>query len=43
MRIKHKGLLALHERDDAAWLPASLVPPLRRILLRLQEATHPGS
>ena len=35
MRIKHKGLRALHERDDAARLPAGLVPRLRRILFRL--------
>ena len=27
----------------AARLPAGLVPRLRRILFRLQEATHPGS
>ena len=43
MKIKHKGLRALHERDDRARLPAQLVPRLRRILFRLQEATHPGS
>ena len=43
MRIRHKGLRALHERDDRARLPAHLVPRLRRILFRLQEATHPGS
>ena len=43
MRVRHKGLRALHERDDPAWLPAGLVPRLRRILFRLQEATHPGS
>ena len=43
MRIKHKGLRALHERDDIAQLPAGLVPRLKRILFRLQEATHPGS
>ena len=43
MRIRHKGLRALHEQDDAARLPSSLVPRLRRILFRLQEATHPGS
>ncbi len=42
MRIRHKGLRALHERDDAARLPAALAPRLRRILFRLQEATHPG-
>ncbi len=43
MKIRHKGLRALQERDDAAWLPAGLVPRLRRILFRLQEAAHPGS
>jgi len=43
MKIRHKGLRALHERDDRARLPPQLVPRLRRILFRLQEATHPGS
>ena len=43
MKIRHKGLRTLYERDDTAQLPASLVPRLRRILFRLQEATHPGS
>ena len=43
MRIKPKGLRALHERDNSARLPAGLAPRLRRILFRLQEATHPGS
>ena len=43
MKIRHKGLRALHERDDPAQLPASLVPRLRRILFRLQEAMHPRS
>ena len=43
MRIRHKGLLALHERDDRSRVPANLVPRLRRILFRFQEATHPGS
>ena len=33
----------MHERGDTARLPASFVPRLRRILFRLQEATHPGS
>ena len=33
----------LHARDDVARLPGGLVPRLRRILFRLQEATHPGS
>ena len=43
MKIRHKGLRALHERDDAARLPAGPVPRLRRLLFRLQEATHPDS
>ena len=43
MKIRHKGLRALHERDDAARLPPGLVPRLRRILFRLQEATGPAS
>ena len=42
MKIRHKGLRALHERDDSGRLPLHLVPRLRRILLRLQEATHPS-
>ena len=43
MRVRHKGLRALHERDDRARVPADLAPRLRRILFRLQEATYPGS
>ena len=43
VKIRHKGLRALHERDDRAQLPAHLAPRLRRILFRLQEATHPRS
>ena len=43
MKIRHKGLRALQERDDRARLPPQLVPRLRRILFRLQEATHPKS
>ena len=43
MKIRHKGLRALHERDDRARLPAQLVPRLWRILFGLQEATHPWS
>ena len=42
VKIRHKGLRALHEKDDPARLPANLVPRLRRILFRLQEATRPG-
>ena len=43
MRVRHKGLRALHERNNSARLPPDLVPRLRRILFRLQEATHPDS
>ena len=43
MKIRYKGVRALHQRDDRARLPAQLVPRLRRILFRLQEATHPSS
>lgn len=43
MKIRHKGLRALHERDDPAGLPAGLVPRLRHILFRLQEASNPAS
>ncbi len=41
MRVRHKGLRALHERDADARLLAGLVPRLRRILFRLHEATQP--
>ena len=37
-----QGPRALHERDDGARLPAGLAPRLRRILFRLQKATHSG-
>ena len=40
--IGHKGLLALHGRDDRVRLPAGEVSRLRRILFRLQEAKQPG-
>ena len=43
MKIRHKGLRALHERDDRSRLPVGLAPRLRRVLFRLQEATDPGS
>ena len=43
MKIRHKGLRALHERDDAGRLPCGLAPRLWHILFRLQEVTHPGS
>ena len=42
MRIRHKGLRALHGRVDTAQWPAGLVPRLRRILFGLQQATHLG-
>ena len=43
VKIRHKGLRRLHERDDASRVPANAAPRLRRILFRLQEATHLGS
>ena len=43
MRIRHKGLRALHERDNPARVPAGLVARLKRILFRLQESTQPSS
>ncbi len=43
MRVRHKGLWALLERDDPGRAPAGLAPRLRRILFRMQEATHPRS
>ena len=43
MKIRHKGLRSLHEQDDPAGLSADLVPRLRRILFRLQEASNPRS
>ena len=43
VKIRHKGLRALHERDDSTRVPAALVPRLRRILFRLQEAGYPAS
>ena len=42
MRIRHKGLRALADRDRAERLPADLVSKLRRILTLLDEARHPG-
>ena len=41
MRIKHKGLRALHEHGDGTRLSADLIPRLRRMLLRLEGATRP--
>lgn len=41
MRIKHKGLRALYEQDNAAKVPADLVSRLRRVLTALQAAARP--
>jgi len=43
MKIRHKGLRALHERDSPARVPAGMAPWLRCILFRLQEASNPRS
>ena len=43
MKIRHKELRALHERDIPARVPAGLASRIKRILFRLQEATHPRS
>lgn len=43
MRIKHKGLRALHDNGSMAGVPPNLVPRLRRILLALDTAKHPGN
>ena len=42
MRIKHKGLRALHDKDSPARLPNELVSRLRRILAALHYASRPG-
>ena len=42
MRIRHKGLRALADRDRTRQLPADLVPKLRRVLTLLDEARHPS-
>ena len=41
MRFRDKGLFSLRDRDNAARLPANLIPPVRRVLIRLHEAAHP--
>ena len=41
MRIRHKGLRALHDQDNPARLSADLIPRLRRILTALHYAGHP--
>ena len=43
MKIDHKKLRALYEDDNCSGLPPKFIERLRRILCRLQEATHPES
>ena len=43
MKIRHKGLHALHERDDGRRLPPSRVERIREILTALDTATRPGN
>ena len=51
-RLAEGGRAIIEAKDDVGqmlfaagtpWMPAGLGPRLRRTLLRLQEATHPGS
>ena len=42
MRIRHKGLRNLAERDSARQVPGELAPRLRRILTVVEEAQRPG-
>ncbi|MDE0365159.1 MAG: type II toxin-antitoxin system mRNA interferase toxin, RelE/StbE family [Gammaproteobacteria bacterium] len=42
MRVRHKGLRALAEQNQARQLPQDLVPKLKRVLTLLDEARHPG-
>jgi len=37
----HKGLKLFYNEDDPSKLPASQLPKIRRILTRLDAATHP--
>ena len=43
MKIRHRGLRALHERDDARRLPAERVERIREILTALDDAVRPGN
>ena len=43
MKIRHKGLRTLHEQDSSALVPAELVSRLKRTLVLLESATHPGA
>ncbi|MCY3759026.1 MAG: type II toxin-antitoxin system RelE/ParE family toxin [Acidobacteria bacterium] len=42
MKLRHKGLRRLFERDDARLVPASLVRRLRQMLSDLHYAQQPG-
>lgn len=42
MRIRHKGLRALHKHGSAKQVPADITPRLRRILAALDDAMQPG-
>ena len=42
MRIRHKGLRDLAERNESRQLPPDLVAKLRRVLTLLDEARYPG-
>ena len=43
MRIRHKGLRALHEQDDGRRLPPARVERIREILTVLDTAVRPGN
>ena len=43
MKIRHKGLRALYERDDARHLPPEQVERIREILTALDDAVRPGN
>lgn len=43
MKIRHKGLRALYERDDARRLPPERVERIREILTALDDAVRPGN
>ena len=43
MKIRHKGLRALYERDDARHLPPERVERIREILTALDDAVQPGN
>ena len=42
MRIRHKGLRALHEQGKGRQVPVNLAPRLRRIPAALDDAMQPG-